>query len=303
VTKKELKKTDKGTSKTLKKIDKGTSKTLKKTTKNLSKDTKKSLEDIQKNKPPRMHSALQIANAAGVSVRKVSEAFSKHAQDAKVGAKYNINHPYIFKYLTDKGADLSQDKLVLAKKKFSKRATSPINQSESKYNKARATKNPKDISTVKIKSPTSEHDRIKNSADNKQNPNAKIDGLPDLPEFGSWTLNEIMNEFGTIELFREELDAKNKYETAREKEIKNKKLKGELISRDFVKKTLIGFLEELTSRLLVDSAPNIVARLYTHAAAADSHEIATTTARRELSKPIKHAKEQIIKQLTKPDPN
>ena len=211
--------------------------------------------------------AARIAELVGVSRQAITKHFGDSFPEAKVGTKWNVYHPGVFDYLSKRNVDIINTKVKSAEKRRDKQAVNPVSQKRDVYSKS------------------------------KETVNVTVDGTPDISDYPDMTLRDIAQYHGTEDQFRSWADAYKKVQEGIEREIRNKKLKGDVIDREYVEKYVLGLVEELTSRMLVDSPSNLVSRIYAHKDAGDSKEEAEETARRELSKLIKSAKGQIVKRI------
>lgn len=224
-------------------------------------------------KDQRLYSASQIAEFIGISRQAAGQFLKRNAPESKVGTKFNVYDPIVEKWMNDRGVDVRVKEIRRAEKRLRKNATRGVSQSRDS------------IALHRDRLSQLESSQVDN------------DSLHDLPEYGDMTLNDIVDKFGSLETFREHLQAKKLFEDAKEKELKNKKHKDEVIDREFVKKYVFGLIEELTTRLLVDSSVAIATKVYAQCESGDTIEEATKTVREEISKPIKAAKSQIKKRM------
>ena len=217
----------------------------------------------------RLYPAATIACANGVSRQYINRYCKENCPEAKIGTKIDINHPAMRSLFESKGVN-PDEKLKPSKERTSHLATTPVSQSESKL-----------------------------SMDKRKLSSAGQKGIEDIDiaEHGHLSLNEIAEHFGSDEMYRGWLDAKRKQIDIVERDLKVKERIGELVSRDYVSRYLFGLLEEMSSRLLVDSSVTIATKIYAHCESGDTLEEATKTVRDEISKPIKGSKAQIKKRM------
>lgn len=223
-------------------------------------------------------SAARIAELAGVSRQIITRIFNENCSDAKRGTKWNVYHPYIFEYLKDRDVDVVGTSLRSATERRDPQAVKPVSQSRDKHSGYAG--------------------GIKPNGDEYGGAKLEHADISDYPEM---TLREITQLHGTEEEFRAWADAYKKVQDGIEKEIKNKKLKGEVIDRDFVVSHVFGFMQEMSSRMLVDYPRKLVEIAYAHCQSGDPKEDAEASIREELGKPIKAAKAQIIKNIGEQD--
>lgn len=88
------------------------------------------------------------------------------------------------------------------------------------------------------------------------------DAVPeDLHKYQDLTIRQICSRFGTLAQFEYFLKASKTIEDVVEKQLKNQEKRGELISRELIEKHLIGYVEQLSSRVLNDAPKAIVKRV------------------------------------------
>lgn len=227
--------------------------------------------------------ASRIAELVGISRQAVTKLFNKNWPEAKVGKSWNVYDPGVFEYLKSKDVDVVNSDLKSSSKRIDPQAKNPVNQRQDKHAKAGRGK-----SLQPDSSGLHAHGGVYGEPPRE---------MPDISELPEMSLREIAFYHGTDEEFRGWADAFKKVQDGIEKELKNKKLKGDVIDREFVEKYLISLIEELSSRLLVDAPSNLVTRIYAHKEADDPKEDAEETARREISKLVKASKAQIEKRM------
>ena len=219
----------------------------------------------------RLFPAAKISESLGLSRQYVNRYCKENCPEAKIGTKIDINNPVMRTLFESKGVN-PDEKLKQAKERSNHLATTPVTQSVSKVSMAKR-------KTFK--------------------PNGEFKSIEDIDvsEHGHLSLNEIAEHFGTDDEYRSWLDAKKKQVDIAERELKIKEHIGELVSREFVHKYLFGLIEEMNSRLLVDSAVTIATKVYACCESGDSIEEATKIVRDEISKPIKGAKAQVTNKM------
>lgn len=89
-------------------------------------------------------------------------------------------------------------------------------------------------------------------------PDASAEGLS---KYGEYTLNQIVELFGTVAQFGKVLKAYKELQDAREKKLKNDEKMGRLISRDFVMQNLFGPLDSALRRFLSEMPIAIAQRV------------------------------------------
>jgi hypothetical protein len=226
----------------------------------------------------RLYSAARVGEATGVTRQYINRYCKEHCPDAKIGTKIDINHPVMHAFMQSKGADMSAQ-LKPAEERTSHLATTPVSQRESKL-------------SISRRGNGTQSERPKITATQ----NKTVEQV-DMSDHGNLTLNELVAYFGSDESYRGWLQAKKTQVEIVEREIKVEEKTGEVVKRDAMKKSVFGFLEEMNSRLLVDSAVTIATKIYAHCESGDTIEEATKTVRGEISKPIQNAKAQIVRNI------
>lgn len=136
-------------------------------------------------------------------------------------------------------------------------------------------------------------------------PDATVEGPPpavlELPEnvaaFADWTLQDIVNRFGTDTAFVDYLKAAKAIEDLREKRLKNAEREGELIPRALVEQHVVGAYERVHINLLTDGAQTIGTRVHAMAKADSDPDECKQFVARTISKMIKAAKADIDRAL------
>lgn len=123
----------------------------------------------------------------------------------------------------------------------------------------------------------------------------------ELPEnvaaFADWTLQDIVNRFGTDTAFVDYLKAAKAIEDLREKRLKNAEREGELIPRILVEQHVIGAYERVHINLLTDGAQTIGTRVHAMAKADSDPDECKQFVARTISKMIRAAKADIDRAL------
>lgn len=226
----------------------------------------------------RLYPAARIAEACGISRQGLNKFCREKCPDARHGNKIDINDPIMRAYMESKNADVSKQ-LLPADERTDPQATTPVSQRESK------------LSISRRGSGAANHQKKLTATQNKT-----VEQV-DISDHGNLTLNELVSYFGSDENYRGWLQAKKTQVEIVEREIKVQEKTGEVVKREAMKKSAFGFLEEMNSRLLVDSAVTIATKIYAHCESGDSIEEATKTVREEISKSIKNAKAQIVRNI------
>jgi hypothetical protein len=92
------------------------------------------------------------------------------------------------------------------------------------------------------------------------------DGLPEdhaIEEFKDWTLDEIIQRFGSDTEYKDYLDARKKITEIKANDLKNAEKEGKLISREIVSHYIIDRFEECHRRLLTDVAQSLSVKVET----------------------------------------
>lgn len=229
--------------------------------------------------------ASRIAELVGISRQAVTKLFNKNWPEAKVGKSWNVYDPGVFEYLRSKDVDVVNSDLKSSSKRIDPQAKNPVNQRQDKHAKA-----------GRCKSLQPDSSGLHANGGVYGEPPREMPDISDLPEM---SLREIAFYHGTDEEFRGWADAFKKVQDGIEKELKNKKLKGDVIDREFVRTNIVGVIEEMTSRILVDYPRKLVEMVYAHCESGDPKEDAEESVRNELGKPIKASKVRVVKNIDK----
>jgi hypothetical protein len=84
----------------------------------------------------------------------------------------------------------------------------------------------------------------------------------DVEPFRHWTLEHLIDEFGTSRRFLDWLDALKRIEEVRAKRIANEEREGSLIPRDPVRTHIFGIIDSTFRRLLTDAPKTTARRLF-----------------------------------------
>lgn len=220
----------------------------------------------------RLFKAARIAEMLGCSRQYLNRYVKDKCPDARTGTKIDINHHSMLALFKSKGVD-SSIPLKMADERSSSQAKNPVSQRETKSNKAK----PERIALTEVPARNDIH----------------------VSEYTNMTLSQISMIHGTEVEFKDWLSARKVQEEVIERELKNKQRLGEVIERDFVSRSIISLIEELTSRILVDSPRKVIETVYAHCESGDTKEEAEKSYRDEMSKPLKVAKRNIISRLKK----
>lgn len=120
-------------------------------------------------------------------------------------------------------------------------------------------------------------------------PDGVVVEASDLANYGELTIRELVERHGTRRELLDWVDALKKIEDTRKAYLANSQTEGELISRELVATHVLGLLEALTRRLLVDLPRTLVSRLYAAARSSEPPETAEGLVREMLSGQIKPA--------------
>ncbi|AUR94060.1 hypothetical protein NVP1191O_01 [Vibrio phage 1.191.O._10N.286.52.B4] len=227
--------------------------------------------------------ASRIAELVGISRQAVTKLFNKNWPDAKVGKSWNVYDPGVFDYLKSKDVDVVNSDLKSSKKRIDQQAKNPVNQRQDKHAKA---------GRGKSLQPDSSGLHANGGAYGE--PPREMPDISDLPEM---SLREIAFYHGTDEEFRGWADAFLKVQNGIEKQLKNEKTRGEVISREYVRRYVFSYLEELNSRLLVDSPAGVVEKIYAMAQSDIPKSEAIPEYVAELSKMMKDTKHNVKKNI------
>lgn len=112
-------------------------------------------------------------------------------------------------------------------------------------------------------------------------------------------LRDVMIHFGERGEFSGWLSDVKKAEDIREKRLKNEQTEGSLISREGVRSHVMGLLEELSRRLLLDGAQTITRRCYAAARGGVAIEDSEKEVRLMLTQNLRKARDGVTKKLKK----
>lgn len=128
-------------------------------------------------------------------------------------------------------------------------------------------------------------------------------GIPDLrwpqnPEdIGSFTLNQIIHLWGSLDVLADATDVRKKLADARRLEIGNRTKDGTLIERELVRTHMFGALDGFSRRLLGDAPKTIARRVYNLARTEAPLEDAEAQIRDAISSQLQVVKTQVQRAL------
>jgi hypothetical protein len=267
-----------------------------------------------------------FADLAGVSAAAVTKAAATILSAAIVGSRIDANHPVAVKYLQEHARDkndVATDPLLLSASRACKEANSYTDNFLRKKFSIGAARAKRLLSAIKsyaanevvneitkaatieeaIEAATSAEPKPRGRASARE---TKIREYQDLPpieyegeiiDLANFTLRELIAKFGTDIRFMDWLDALKKIEDIDEKQIKNAKLKGELISQELVKVVFIDPVVTGLTQLLTDCSKTMSMQLPPMVlSGADEHEVELFI-RGQLSTYINRVKDKMQKGL------
>ena len=224
-----------------------------------------------------------MARIAGVSGAAITKACKSRLADACHGKKVDLNSEIVNQYLEEKGvndkpaertprgteANKIKAKAEALKKASSRQSTA---QAKKKRNQEKPKLDPEPEPEPEIEtSPIAEApplEGVLEPLDHDVDGECRHCGRSDIdnheiPEdmaaFAHLTLGELISRFGTDGAFVDWLKALKMICDIEEKNIKNAEKRGELVSRDLIKRGIIGTIEETFRRMLTDGAKTISA--------------------------------------------
>lgn len=229
--------------------------------------------------------ASRIAELVGISRQAVTKLFNKNWPDAKVGKSWNVYDPGVFDYLKSKDVDVVNSDLKSSKSRIDPQAKNPVNQRQDKYAKA-----------GRGKSLQPDSSGLHANGGVYGEPPREMPDISDLPEM---SLREIAFYHGTDEEFRSWADAFLKVQNGIEKQLKNEKTRGEVITREYVRRHVFSYMEEMSSRILIDSPAGIIEKIYAMAQSGVPKAEAIPEYVDDMSKIIKAAKHNAYENIEK----
>ncbi len=139
----------------------------------------------------------------------------------------------------------------------------------------RAEPDPPQAKKPHVRGTAAAREKKKRSGAPAANPDDAVIEVPeDIQAFLDFTLQDLIDKFGTDLRFVDYLNATQKIEAINEKRLKNAATKGKLISRELVQAGVIDVFNSAHLRLLKDGAKSIAAGAVSkHAAGAELSEI------------------------------
>ena len=267
-------------------------------------------------------SKSEFADVCCVSATAISKAVKSRLKAALVGKRINQNHPSAVDYKREKlgektdspaeGIDPLYEKAIAACRESGRWSTRGI-QDALKIGFSRAKKiygtmkagNVIELDTEKPKTekkPIEKKPQIKkihirgHAAKNETKKRAATDEdifeVPDnIAAYADITLRQIIDQFGTDLRFVDFLRATKEIEIIGEKRLRNAETRGELVSRELVKKTILDPINSLHAKLLTDGTKTIARRVMAMSESGrDIKEIEEFVADQMTSfiKPVKH---------------
>ncbi len=267
-------------------------------------------------------SKSEFANVCCVSATAISKAVKSRLKAALVGKRIDENHHSAIDYKKEKlgektdspaeGIDPLYEKAIAACRESGRWSTRGI-QDALKIGFSRAKKiygtmkagnvielddkkpNPEKKPIEKKSQPKKTHTRghaAKNETKKREATDEDIAKVPDnIAAYADMTLKQIINQFGTDLRFVDFLKATKEIEIIEEKRLRNAGVRGELVSRELIKKTILDPINSLHTKLLTDGAKTIARRATAmNGSGRDIKEIEEFVADQMTSfiKPVKH---------------
>ncbi len=85
----------------------------------------------------------------------------------------------------------------------------------------------------------------------------------EVRRYWDYTLRQIIERYGTMPIFASMLQAADKVESINARRLDSDRKTGELISRDFVKKHILGLVEQVFQRMLADLPVTLASEVHT----------------------------------------
>lgn len=217
----------------------------------------------------RLVTMAYLADVAGVGRGTISALAKGRLAPAYDGSRMDLNHPAITLYLSDRAAIARGEEPVIPKGK----------------NGGAAVVEAKRIASMEAIA----SGNVASGADK-----------PALDEFMNMTLAQILMHYGTEIAFADWLRATKTIEEIEEKRLKNAEKRGELVSRDLVKRGIIDTINETFLRMLTDGAKTMASSIVAcHLAGGDRAEVEKMVAEQfaKFIKPCKAKMERVIKNV------
>lgn len=177
-------------------------------------------------------SKAEFARICGVTAGAVTKACRGELKEALFGSRVDMEHGTALEYLR--------------------------NQKQSRPENSKITYTPSyDVDTSGMRGNEASKARKKAEADSD---NVPVEVPANVSDFVSYSLGELIRQFGTDIRFVDWLKATQLIEAIEEKRIKNAVLKGKLISRDLVMRGVIENVNATHQKLLTDGARTIARR-------------------------------------------
>lgn len=123
--------------------------------------------------------------------------------------------------------------------------------------------------------------------------------IASIEEIMGMPLRSILSQFGDEPIFSAWLKDIKTLEDIREKRLRNQQTEGAIVSREGVKQHVLGLLEELSRRLLMDATKTLTRRVYGMANSSVPIEDAEKEVRKIIEMNLKKAKEGTTRKLRK----
>lgn len=241
--------------------------------------------------PKKLASKAEFARLAGVSRPAITKACKGVLAAALVDDRIDLNHPAAKRYLI---GDAAPKKSPATPGKRTARA--PTKKAAAVKSVPRQRTKPS-RPRKKLPKPTPPH---------RPSPKLNSDGSCD--ELAEWTLEQIVEQFGSIRSYKDILEAHEKRERARKNRLDNEKTEGQLIERERVRTHVLGFIEASHKRILGDASKTIASRTMALVRSGANLQEVERFVRETLGATLRPARDAAVRNLRrkrrpKPDPN
>ncbi|MBE9491109.1 MAG: hypothetical protein IMY67_12495 [Bacteroidetes bacterium] len=202
----------------------------------------------------KLMSKSDFAKLNNVSAAAITKACANALKSAFDGKRIDANHPVSIAYIEKKK---KQQSLKKDSEKLKKVKTSNINNEI----ETGTFDNPIVIEKKEphVRGHNAKKENDKN--DSSHHTSKGIEVPQHIKKYLYYTLEDVINEFGTDTALVDFLSAIQKIEIIEEKRIKNDKSKGVLVDRDLVEKGILNPVNAAHTRLLTDGAKTITKRI------------------------------------------
>jgi hypothetical protein len=204
-----------------------------------------------------------FSKLCGVTASAMTKACKHALKGALVGNRIDLNSKTAKDYIKKKALQQTKKTEQNVNKKVHKKVKEKTGSSSGKV------KTKKIISGKNAAKETKKKEAAKEALKNindiedpeiKEEDYSTIDIPEDIREFADWSLRKIIFHFGTDVRFLDFLKALKAIEEINEKQLKNAKTKGELVSRELIKVFVIDIFNACFIKMLSDGARTITTR-------------------------------------------